>query len=87
MWNFLEKIRQKPEYIRKQIGFTLAVILTVFILFVWQSIDQVNSVVESPTTSPFSSIKDSLGEIAEKLQEIKDEAEASILDSTEVYSR
>lgn len=91
MWNFIQKLREKPEHTRRQIGFLTSVVLTAIIFLVWLSIN-----ISSPSNeyslgegevkvSPFASVKDAFSITSASIKESLSEAKASIFSGMEVY--
>ncbi|MCF7835682.1 MAG: hypothetical protein K9M15_00995 [Candidatus Marinimicrobia bacterium] len=64
-FDWLDKIREKPEPVRKRIAYALTASLVFLIMFVWVSLSlsKPDSGEDKATRSPFSVIKDSVAQI------------------------
>ncbi|MBI4155768.1 MAG: hypothetical protein HY507_00870 [Candidatus Zambryskibacteria bacterium] len=83
MFDFLEKLRSKPEKVKKQIAFFVSIFLAGIIFVVWLSViypdfrqsQKQKQKVENLTPSPFSTfttqLSSGISSISEKFSEIK----------------
>lgn len=81
MFNHIEKIRQKPEHVRRRIAVFLTLMLFLVVVFVWifapdvSLVEQEKNRAIDEAPSPFWVLKDTLGDsfndMGSKLEEFK----------------